>query len=66
MIYIDDSEKARVWSFKASWGDKREQVQKEKDPSDFLRGGGRKKTERTDAQEEGITKMKEDPDTLSG
>lgn len=37
-----------------------------KDPSDFLRGGGRKKTERTYDQEEGITQVKEVPDTLSG
>ncbi len=45
----------------ASCCDNREQMQKEKDPSDVLRGG-REKRERTAAQRKRIIKLKEVPE----
>lgn len=62
-IVCKKEKKARVWSFKPS-GDKREQVQREKDHLDLLRGG-KEKRERTVAQEEGITEVKKVPESHS-
>lgn len=55
-------ESKRIWSFKISWRDEREQVQKEKDHSGVLREETKDKEGKV-AQKKGITKVKHVPES---